>query len=77
MPPADMPVDRLVLIAVAAAALIAAVAVFAGLLAGMILAGWVLWPALALFLFAAYVILRIVFERLTNREDDRYENIEH
>ncbi|MEM9050267.1 MAG: hypothetical protein AAGC92_16305 [Pseudomonadota bacterium] len=72
-----MPLDRIVLVAVAAAALIAALALFAGLVFGALIAGWALWPALALFLFAAYILLRIVLERLTNREDDRYEDIEH
>lgn len=71
-----MPLDRLVLVVVAALAGLAAVGALAGLLTGLILAGWVVWPALAAFAFTAYVVLRIVAERLGSA-DDPYDNVDN
>lgn len=72
-----MPLDRLVLILVA---VIAA----AGLtiwIAGMLLAAFSLNPVLSiavllLIALVLYIVVRVINDRLSNREDDHYDRIE-
>lgn len=72
-----MPLDRLVLILVA---VIAA----AGLtiwIAGMLLAAFSLNPVLSiavllLIALVLYIVVRVIHDRLSNREDDHYDRIE-
>ncbi|WP_368343747.1 hypothetical protein [Pelagovum sp. HNIBRBA483] len=72
-----MPLDRLVLILVA---VIAA----AGLtiwIAGMLLAAFSLNPVLSIAVLlpialVLYIVVRVINDRLSNREDDHYDRIE-
>ena len=72
-----MPLDRLVLIAVAMLAVAGAIAVLAATLLGAL----AFWPTGVLMLvpiaFVAYVIWRVVAERVGNPSDRRYDRIEH
>lgn len=72
-----MPLDRLVLIAV----LIVAAGGAAAVVAATFIGALAFWPAgvliLVPFAFVAYVIWRVVSERLGDPADRSYDNIEH
>jgi len=72
-----MPLDRIILIAVAIVAAGCAVAMIAATLVGAL----ALWPAGVLIpvplAFVAYVVWRIIAERLRDPTDRRYDRIEH
>ena len=65
-----MPLDKLALIAVIAAAVLWSSVMLLGMMAA--------WPfglpALICFLIAGYFLYRVIRDRLSNAEDDYYEN---
>jgi membrane protein implicated in regulation of membrane protease activity len=65
-----MPLDKIVLYLFIAAAGLWALILFAGLVATLPYG----LPMLIIFLVVAYVVYRVVRERLDNREDDYYED---
>ena len=65
-----MPLDKIVLYLFIAAAGLWALILFAGLVATLPYG----LPILIIFLVVAYVVYRVVRERLDNREDDYYED---
>lgn len=72
-----MPLDKLVLILVSVIAAAGATLYFASLL----VVGFDINPKLALALFVplalvAYICVRVIAERVNNKEDDHYDTIE-
>ncbi len=71
-----MPLDRFVLIIVVVIAAAGATVWIGVTIAAAIEAPLVGWAAIVPAALVGYVIWRVIAERLRNREDDHYDNIE-
>jgi hypothetical protein len=71
-----MPLDRFVLIVVIVIAAAGATVWLGVTIAAAIEAPLVGWAAIVPAALVGYVIWRVIAERLRNREDDHYDNIE-
>lgn len=71
-----MKIDDMVLYAVAAFAVVGVVLYLGALVVGVIHTGGILLPVLAIGVGALAVFLIVLRQRLSNPEDDHYENIE-
>ncbi len=71
-----MPLDRFVLIIMAVIAAAGATVWIGAAIAAAVEAPLVGWAAIVPAALAGYVIWRVIAERLRNREDDHYDNIE-
>ena len=71
-----MPLDRFVLIIIVVIAAAGATVWIGVTIAAAIEAPLVGWAAIVPATLVGYVIWRVIAERLRNREDDHYDNIE-
>ncbi len=71
-----MPLDRFVLIIIVVIAAAGATVWIGVTIAAAIEAPLVGWAAIVPAALVGYVIWRVIAERLRNREDDHYDNIE-